>query len=230
MADHPMLFSSPMVRAKRDGIKTQTRRVFKEIEELPNGLFHIFGGMIGVSEEDVPKHAPDYCRIQPGDRIWARESFSYDRLDIDHDAMFPAWYWADGNPEHGDWTKPKPSIHMPRAYSRTTLFVEDVRVERLQSISEADALAEGVPDNESYAGSFEEHYCRKCGGSGLHGGFGANYGVIEVDCAECETPVMRYRNLWDHINGPDAWNENPWVVAYTFRVVLENIDRIGRAA
>lgn len=115
---------------------------------------------------------------------------------------------------------------MPKKHSRLTLIVTDVRVERLQAISEADALAEGVPADDDYAGSFAKEYCDRCGGSGVHGAFGEGYGVIEVDCAECETPKLRYRNLWNHINGPGAWEANQWVVAISFTVHGGNINEI----
>jgi len=129
----PILFSGPMVRAILEGRKTQTRRVVK-----PQSLFD--------GKEAIVKRFPEQKGLgyEVGDRLWVREAFSYDRLDIDKDGTLPPWYWADGNPENGDWTKPKPSIHMPRWASRITLEVTAVKVERLQDISEEDAKAEGV--------------------------------------------------------------------------------------
>jgi hypothetical protein len=74
-------------------------------------------------------------------------------MDID-----PVWYWADGNPENGDWTIPKPSIHMPRWASRISLEIVSVRVERLHDISEGDAIADGAEtmlcESMKCAGSF----------------------------------------------------------------------------
>jgi hypothetical protein len=81
-------------------------------------------------------------------------------------------------------------IHMPRRYSRLTLYVTDVRVERLQDISKEDARAEGCP--------------ARGGDDGLD-------------------PRGWYRDLWDSINGPGAWDENQWVAAYTFAVRAGNI-------
>ncbi len=129
MTERPILFSADMVRAILDGNKTQTRRIAKARQ----------------AGEHV-RHTLIDCRCQygvVGDRLWVREAFSYAHgqgLD-DHG---PIWYWADGNPEDGDWTKPKPSIHMPRWASRITLEITEVRLEQLQAISEEDALAEGV--------------------------------------------------------------------------------------
>lgn len=115
MTDRQILFSAPMVRALLAGTKTQTRRIAK------------------------PRAPP----IAVGDRLWVRESFSYDSLEGDGLRM-PCWYWADGNPTRGDWTKPKPSIFMPRWASRLTLEVTRVKVERLHDISVADIIAEGT--------------------------------------------------------------------------------------
>jgi len=177
VTDRPILFSAPMVKALLASRKTQTRRMLKP---QPDDL--------------IEGQLPTSLRISVGDRLWVREAFSYDALDVDHDASMPAWYWADGNPEDGDWTRPKPSIHMPRAYSRMTLTVTDVRVMRLMSITEADAMAEGA----------EPILVPPDGGSAPH--------------------VEGFRQLWNSIHGPDADFANPWVGAYTFTVEQKNID------
>ena len=169
MKERPILFSAPMVRAILAGTKTQTRRVVKPESGLLVYLQEDYGCRYSASY--TPGVAPvvnvtpgrphteivlPHCPYgQPGDRLWVRESFSgVHDYDSGHDgrpwppsAWFqddPIWYWADGNPEHGDWTRPRPSIHMPRWASRILLDVTDVRVQRLQDISEGDARAEGV--------------------------------------------------------------------------------------
>jgi len=110
---------------------------------------------------------------------------------------------ADGempnHPEHGRalW---RPSIYMPRWASRLTLLVTDVRVQRLQDISEADAIAEGIiPTANSQT----------------------------IDCAT-ERPSDGFRALWNSIHGPEAWDANPWVAAISFDVVRANIDEDGK--
>lgn len=186
--------------------------------------------------------------IAVGDRLWVRETVIGEELSDGLDGVryvadnafiqigntpnvaakwvdLHAYGWPGGCPELRG--KTVPSIHMPRWASRLTLIVEGVKVERLQDCSEEDALAEGVPDDWNYMGSGDKEFCDNCKGFGVHAALGEGYGVIEVDCSECATPVLRYRNLWDHINGPGAWDANPWVVAYTFRVIKANIDRIG---
>jgi hypothetical protein len=148
-------------------------------------------------------------RFAPGDRLWVRETWRMNQGGAINDAAggqvdyvephvdFRADY---GNPGLG-W---KPGIHMPRAKSRLTLTVTDVRVQRLQEISEADAIAEGI---EAATAPHEgwQHYGER---DGLPG-------IIAVDS---------YRTLWDSINGAGAWKANPWVVAVTFTVERRNID------
>lgn len=82
---------------------------------------------------------------------------------------------------------------MPRAASRITLEIVGVRAERLQDISEAEAMAEGV-----HAGSFEYE-----NGEGT------------------ESAKESYKCLWESINGPGAWDLNPWVWVVEFRVVMK---------
>lgn len=103
-------------------------------------------------------------------------------------------------------------MFMPRWASRITLIVTDVRVERLQNISEADAIAEGV-DTERCCGVPSDSCGTHLGGC----------------CGQPEAvePVEAYSDLWDEINGPGAWDANPWVAAYTFTVHHQNIDQIG---
>jgi hypothetical protein len=141
-------------------------------------------------------------RWVPGDRLWVRETFSglhvYDEYKWPPSAWSsanPIWYWADGNPPDGDWTKPRPSIHMPRWASRITLLVTGVQVERLQDITEADAWAEGV----------------------------WNCGETDGGRSRGEGRSL-YRSLWDHINGTGSWEANPWVVVVSFhRVEQSNV-------
>jgi len=168
MTDRPILFSAPMVQAILREIynpgagKTQTRRVLKP---QPSGDVYRFGWSVGQGATWADQNGGyDKLPFWAGDKLWVREQWSgewawhdwkpstrvsgayggevYDRNTI--------WYWADGNPEYGDWERPRPSIHMPRWASRITLDVTDVRVQRLQEIDEQDAKAEGY-EHEIYA-------------------------------------------------------------------------------
>ncbi|MGV6875881.1 hypothetical protein ACUSIJ_24750 [Pseudochelatococcus sp. B33] len=213
MTDKPILFSAPMVRALIDGRKTMTRRVlkpqpsrrdFRNVSPETARWFHdpVRGGM-WISDGCA---VGPFKSFSPGDRLWVREAFSYDSLDVDRDGLLPPWYWADGNPTGGDYTKPRPSIHMPRWASRLTLIVTGVRVERLQDISEEDAIAEGV----------------LCDSDGWR-----DYLMPQTQC--CPTAKDSFRTLWNSINGPGAWEANPWVSVTSFDVHRQNIDQMEAA-
>lgn len=146
MTDRPILFSAPMVRALLDGRKTQTRRVLRNPEYY------------GCPTGDCPHQTQAECnaamasldaeatRFAVGDRLWVREAFAADGKPDD------AVVWYRAHHEEAQARGPRvdvpwrPSIHMPRWASRLTLTVTDVRVERLQDISEADAIAEGMDE------------------------------------------------------------------------------------
>ena len=216
MTDRPIIFSAAMVRALLDGRKSQTRRVLKpQPEQNSAGLWvwpsnwrtgiKRFGTCIQGDEEGLVRAlmGDPWRRVgyAPGDRLYVREAFSYDRLDVDRDGTLPPWYWADGNPSSGDWSRPKPSIFCPRWASRITLTVTEVRVQRLQEISREDAIAEGIEGDTD--GWFD-------------------YLLPATQC--CARPQDSYATLWNSLHGPDAWDENPWVVALTFTVQHGNID------
>ncbi len=170
MKERPILFSAPMIRALLAGTKTQTRRIIKDqsIGErfshmTDDGLAHLewLGDpCCGSGVWDVPEYSANVAAPygQPGDRLWVRECYSGPHWMTgvpprEWISGTPLWFWADGRiPTHGDWTKPKPGMHMPRWASRILLEITGVRVERLQDISEADALAEGVPHSLNLPG------------------------------------------------------------------------------
>ncbi len=222
MTDRPIIFSAPTVRALLDGRKSQTRRIIKPSPEFCGGgrsrdpqnwndpdawgwENYDEGGWNLLSEGYTGR--PFYARR---DRLWVREAFSYESLDVDRNGFMPPWYWADGNPESGDFTRPKPSIHMPRWASRLTLLVTDVRVQRLCEISVEDAVAEGidVESDDRHKADFERaEHAKAVGGS-----------------VGCGPEVFPFKRLWNSIHGPDAWDQNPWVAALTFTVHRCNID------
>ena len=150
MNEKPILFNSEMVQAILSGRKTQTRRIISE------KTLHLFGVAASAGEchplelcdERSQSYYLEFCPLgKPGDQLWVRECFS-DLEDFDFfnpsvpDVIPGYWYWADGNPEWGNWTKPKPSIHMPRRASRINLLITGVRVERLQAITLGDICKE----------------------------------------------------------------------------------------
>lgn len=165
--ERPIIFSGEMVSAILDGRKTQTRRVVKGVEGI---------NQIGRDSDnrwwhwkDNIQHTPIHIRCpygKPGDRLWVRETFiHFDQTPTPTGEVIPGGYGYRADlddcgqvpvtDETGTCLRTpkdnwKPSIYMPRAASRITLEITNVRVERLQSISEADAIAEGIA-NAAYA-------------------------------------------------------------------------------
>ena len=133
--ERPILFSAPMVRAILDGQKTQTRRVVKPQPVLVNSQSGFrFPHMPGKGSF-FPGEAERFCPYgQPGDHLWVRETWREDGRGI-------VTYRATDPETAGRW---KPSIHMPRRFSRIDLLIKDIRARRLQEISDRDAIAEGV--------------------------------------------------------------------------------------
>ena len=219
MADRPILFSAPMVRALLAGTKTQTRRVFSSrntaiwfrgawenldfndafIDAGPSPIGNP-GPYLNVARPcDDTRHRV-YPLMQPDDRLWVRETWKPHSIYAD---MKPRempktniFFKADDGyaPSNTRWI---PGIHMPRWASRLTLTVTDVRVQQLQEINEEDARTEGCPYPVEWSGRF-----------------------VDRD----ETAKTWFKSLWNHINGPGSWDANPWVVAYTFTDERKNID------
>lgn len=204
MADRPIIFSGPMVQALLAGRKSQTRRVLKP---QPTGpvVYHqtLTSGMcVGLERE------PPYA---PGDRLYVREAW---RVPVALDDcpprdMKPGWppflHREADAPNPPTWGRLRPGMFMPRWASRLTLTVTEVRVQRLQEISAADSIAEGV----------ECDTCTAMGQSACRG-------------RGCFASIEAYRHLWNSLHGPDAWGANPWVVAVSFTVDRRNIDAIPR--
>lgn len=228
MKARPILFKPDMVNAILEGRKTMTRRVMKV--QPPTERHHLLGVMSstdrrkegkshwGVLDEwktRILESDPRYFSCPygaPGDVLWVRETFSGPwgcrRLKpTDWPKGCPIWYWADGDQADFEATGPKPSIHMPKWASRLTLEITDVRVERLQDISEDDARAEGIADGG----------CLNCG---------------EPEPCGCSDPEPDARDafihLWRSINGEESWVANPWVWCITFQPHHMNVDAFLR--
>lgn len=198
--EKPILFSAPMLRALLAGSKTQTRRemrvqphdgaevvcddfyptvITKNGDEEPGP--EVFGAW--WSDGDQALRCP-YGK--PGDRLWVKETFAVSPQDGS------ILYAADSQigrvaPVH------KPSIFMPRTASRITLEITHVRVERLQDISKADALREGVVE--------------------LRDGFG----LADTSHFHAADPRQSYWSLWESINGQGSVEANPWVWVVEFQ-------------
>lgn len=208
-----------------------TLHPFKGSKAAPKNLIQIklparLGGFVAG-----PVFNPRYA---VGDRLYVRENW---RVSRKWDATKPSdlplrtmtvMFEAGGSianqqgrgwsPDH--WPAPgdppvdwmgrfRQGLHMPKWASRITLIVTEVRVQRLQEISDDDVIAEGI----------------------RHSSGPLIYWAAEDDGPWAPSPVVAYRELWDSINDdPDrpgcAWRDNPWVAAYTFRPFLGNIDQV----
>lgn len=219
MRERPILFSAPMVRAILEGRKTQTRRVVKRIPWRPGvnpdfsqarefsnaGEFRIAG-----SEEMTTGFRCPYG--QPGERLWIREtwmpgysheadhekgpqvSLLYRADNTEQRVAAPSYElaerWDRDFSEDGDHPPNwRPSIHMPRWACRLVLEVTGVRVERLHGISDQDCIAEGCAGGHDSIPNYR-------------------YNAL---------PSEHFRWLWNSINGPDAWDANPWVWVVEFK-------------
>lgn len=187
MKEQPILFNTEMVRAVLAGCKTQTRRPVKKI---PLDFIFINGEIVSQMCGGTAGHTVKCPYGKIGDKLWVREAF-YPQ-DVNGMTDTYALYRAD-NPEHheGPW---KPSIHMPRWASRITLEVVDVRVERVQDISNYDLRREGV--DLSYPS-----------------------GVNSLDVEGFYH--ARFASLWESVykNKGSGWLLNPWVWVVEFKVI-----------
>lgn len=208
MTGKPILFSTPMVRAILDGRKTQTRRVIDPqpvdcdqcLLAADNSYDYKFfsSPWRNIRVAKTAWIAPKY---QPGDLLWVRETWCY---EYNNDASMTGniIYKADGGyvvhvdgDDRSPWKSP---MFMPKKAARIWLRVTDVRAERLQEISEADAKAEGL--------------CAWIGGAKE-----TRYGIQIGDVWESD-PRKTYARLWDSLNAKRwySWESNPWVWVYTF--------------
>lgn len=241
MRERPILMSAPMVRATLDGTKTQTRRSVRGqpgpsccIEEGMEGEPpFVYSQLVGQGAGHDVDELRSRCHCPygaPGDRLWVREAFVHEPAEYCWEASVsipcrPAStvYRADhGNEATGaGW---KPSIHMPRALSRITLEITDVRVERLQAISETDAQAEGVKA-KPFPGPWWQGYRRMDDGELIHQQYVGTEppdwmvephpmrSMTHLD----QTAVDGFRQLWASINGTESWAANPWVWVIAFK-------------
>lgn len=220
LADHGIVFSGPMVRAILDGVKSQTRRIIRDMPDAPEPnchpmhkakhaapYFDVYCG--GEKTADNPRGAGEHwCWWQVDDRqclpqikaphgpigraLWVKETW---RVHGGEEYEYQkerssVIYDADTNRRGGVWRNP---MFMPRWASRLNLQVTGVRAERVQAISDADIAAEGVTAQAVRA--------------------------LDAEVPEDATPIDLWRIGWSALHGFASWKSNPWVWAYDFRVV-----------
>lgn len=200
----PILFSTPMVEAILDGRKTQTRRIVKK---QPNPKLSVYPVLkndwdgkkdypltLFFYDEKTQKKSIDveYQKIhyQKDDILWVRETWSPNNDDsFDYKTDYPFTH------PQGGW---KPSIFMPKTACRIFLKVKNVRVERLQDISERDAICEGVlkvEETQKYNWEYYKNYKK---------------GI------DFMSPIDSFQSLWESINGHESWDVNPFVLVIEF--------------
>ena len=210
MTDKPIIFSAAMVNALLSGRKTMTRRLASSPLRriMPGDRLWVREGHAYSSWDEEGQFIIDYLAddarsdwLSPADGdasqdLMERLCGQFDRAGI---KLGP-----DGNYQKPHKRFGKPSIHMPRWASRLTLVVTGRKVERLNDLTEEDALWEGVvPMVDQFDGCFTVP------------GTAAMSGTNARDC---------FKRLWNSLHGPDAWDANPEVIAVSFRVVKANID------
>lgn len=221
MRERPILFNGEMVRAILGGQKTQTRRAVSGVRgDNCLSLRKPTKTRSGIVTHVLDAPERGLCPFgQPGDRLWVRETWQhYDwtedgepciRYQADGATEWPEDYseqeglrlndvWVglsddanfaiDGRAADRRW---RPSIHMPRWACRLVLEITAVRVERLQAISEADAIKEGLSQSDT--------------GSWLPG--------------PCDHPEWAFHQLWAQVYGEPSWEANPWVWVIEFKRV-----------
>lgn len=209
-----------MVRALLAGKKTQTRRLAKFVPR-EDGINLLFSGLWASHYiTGAPEHG--WCLYlyrggcwhavthplsvwTPGTRLWVREAAFHGSRGLTYSADDPRC-------QPGEPPRRSPRF-MPRAWSRITLTITDVRVQRLQEITESDAIAEGVemlPEPE------------------FGGWYGASAALVEAIGNDPKNPPARIRFawLWNRLNDRAGrrWADNPWTIAISFNSVLRNID------
>lgn len=203
-----------MVQAILNGTKTETRRLkgLDLINKNPrnwryDGLDDDLGYQNNhwfetVDTDNNPIEGYNYVKCpygKAGDVIWVRETWAPALNEICYKADYSSEVLAEDR-NKGLW---KPSIHMPKAAARIWLQVESIHCERLQSITDGGAIAEGIEivGFNYWKMPLYKHYTSP----------------NAIDCFS--TPYDSYMSLWESINGSESWNKNPWVWVIKFKVL-----------
>ncbi|MDA3943684.1 MAG: hypothetical protein PF694_09120 [Bacteroidetes bacterium] len=205
MKESPILFSTDMVKAILEGRKTQTRRInsLEGVNENPvNWLVKVINGFAFFYNSNTDKNLDIKCPYgQTGDLLWVREKFE---TETDGTVKFFAGNnEVEHNTAYRQLTKWRPSIHMPKAAARIWLQITNVCIERLQDISDKDAIAEGI----------EKHPNDK---TNVH------YRNYHHEDFLMITPKFSFKTLWEKTTGFDSWDANPWVWVITYKVLSTN--------
>ena len=233
-------FSPPLTPGILNGTKTKSRRIYRPRtpEEIALMVNISAGCDVDRSMEELLRVN---CPYRPGDIIWVREAhyaygywqdiegkftasgrqkrkfYIYDRVGF----PTPPREWSFDEPDMTEtnhdgsvrWYK-RLARFMPKKYARTFLEITDVKLESLQDITEADAIAEGVERIDDPRGTAWKSY------EIYHTGRwkGTPHPHSHVPNA---SPLTSFRELFESLHGPDAWTDNPWVWVLTFKKITE---------
>lgn len=196
--DKPILFSTPMVQAILAGRKTVTRRTIKLprikgavgflVARRPGGPY-----LYPIAYDEHERHITEFPCPYDACELWVRETWGTveGRTFYKADSSFGA-----------EGLKYKPSIHMHKNKARLFLVPRGIKIEKLQDITEDQAIAEGVQE-VTKDGTVFKYDC----------GIGTPW--KDMPCSA----VDAFKELWIHINGLDSWEENPfvWVIPFERR-------------
>lgn len=229
----PILFSTPMVQAILEERKTMTRRILKPQPEIyeKNGKEMIrHETKKHVIQTELKNAAQQFIGIpcpygEVGDILWVRETCVKACISEDGEGPISGenwryWYRADSDWMKHEWDHSgkdgpqdspswKPSIFMPKEACRIFLEIIDIKVERLNEISEQDCISEGIKSHleELTKEPRFKNYMEDASG----------YGHPDYDYPTTYDPKYSFQTLWQSINGEEGWDKNPWVWAITFK-------------
>ena len=199
MIQKPILFSTKMVQALLAGNKTMTRRIVKNI---PEGISDKHLKIMVNGHHALHGSIRPYCK--KGDLLWVRETWSKNTGSFFTGDEQTIVFAADID-EYERWRyRFKPSIHLKKADARIWLQVVSITVERLNDISETDAVKEGVKLSDS--GNFWFNYL-------------ADAARITNAIHNLKSAKSSLKTLWKLINGRESWDLNPWVWVVEFKLV-----------
>lgn len=229
----PIIFNTEMVRALLDGRKTVTRRVIKpqpEGKPVPMTKSGCWPGYFAIQGTDKVVRPP----FLPGDVLWVRETWAHpsEKEILAGAEQNKYLYRADTPAQPCAWDRWRPSIHMPREATRIFLRVTDVRVERLQDITEDDVCAEGAepliqcPDEHPTYGP-DGVLGDMCWNTDCCGGckyIGKTYGELFGELVWDRT-IQKHPNKFKRY--PFYWSDNPWVWVIEFEKISKEEARKG---
>jgi len=215
--ERPIIFTADSVRAILEGRKMQTRRVVKPqpVGHWGSRVPPLAGGVLQCITVADWKPRDAYIRCPygvVGDRLWVRETWqgwhsSGEELDrgVEHESASYVTYKADGKSFPVEWRSP---LFMPHWASRITLEITDVRVQRVQEINKADAIAEGISVFPLQSADDPSAWYQSAPGVNQQRSARASYAA-----------------LWDSINAKRgfSWQSNPWVWCLTFRKLPQEV-------